>query len=46
MTASFLEVVLNQGSELWLSSPITDLVIEDGEVVGGPPARVPTAQVV
>lgn len=34
MTASFLEVVLAQGGELWLSSPLTELVVEDDRVVG------------
>lgn len=35
LTASFLEVVvLKKGGKLWLSSPVTDLIVEDGRVVG------------
>lgn len=34
MTASFLEVVLDQGGEVWLSSPLQELVVEDDRVVG------------
>jgi 3-oxosteroid 1-dehydrogenase len=34
MTASFLEVVLDQGGEVWLSSPLTELVVEGDRVVG------------
>ncbi|MFP4310544.1 MAG: FAD-dependent oxidoreductase [Nitriliruptoraceae bacterium] len=46
MTASFLEVVLAQGSQLWLSSPLSELVLEGDRVVGavverdGTPTRV------
>ncbi|TVR26738.1 MAG: FAD-binding protein, partial [Nitriliruptor sp.] len=35
MAASFLEVVLAQGAELWLTSPLEELVIDGGRVVGG-----------
>ncbi len=34
MTAAFLEVVLAQGGELWLSSPLSELVVDDDRVVG------------
>jgi 3-oxosteroid 1-dehydrogenase len=34
MAASFLEVVLAQGSELWLASPLEELAVERGQVVG------------
>ncbi|MFU8840128.1 MAG: FAD-binding protein, partial [Nitriliruptoraceae bacterium] len=34
MTASFLEVVLDQGGEVWLSSPLAELVVENDRVVG------------
>lgn len=44
MTASFLEVVLAQDSEVWLSSPVTELVVEDGEVLGAV-VEYPTGEV-
>ncbi|MFO7779492.1 MAG: FAD-dependent oxidoreductase [Nitriliruptoraceae bacterium] len=48
MSASFLEVVLDRGGELWLSSPLSELVLEDDRVVGaviepdGVPMRIET----
>lgn len=34
VTAALLEVVLKAGVEIWLSSPLQDLVTEDGRVTG------------
>ncbi|MDY7105974.1 MAG: FAD-dependent oxidoreductase [Actinomycetota bacterium] len=34
LTGALLDVVLGQGGRLWLSSPATELVVEDGRVVG------------
>lgn len=34
LSASFMTVALKQGTEMWLKSPVTDLVVEDGRVVG------------
>src|SRR6056297_887294 len=34
MTAAMLEVILDQGGELWLSSPLSELVVDDDRVVG------------
>ncbi len=46
MTSAFLEVVLRQGGQLWLSSPLEDLVVEEYAVTGavvsreGTPVRI------
>lgn len=34
MAAAFLEVVLAQGAELWLTAPLEELVVDEGRVVG------------
>ena len=34
-TGSLMEIVQRQNTPVWLKSPLTDLVIEDGRVVGG-----------
>ncbi|MGM0386685.1 MAG: FAD-binding protein [Actinomycetota bacterium] len=34
LSASFMRVALKQGTEMWLKSPVEDLVVEDGRVVG------------
>ena len=35
LTGSLMEIVLRQGTPVWLKSPLKDLIIEDGRVVGG-----------
>src|SRR6056297_1169183 len=34
MTASMLEVILDQGGQLWLSSPLQELLVDEGRVIG------------
>jgi len=34
LASSFLAIVLRQGTQVWLSAPVEELVVEDGRVVG------------
>lgn len=34
LAASLMHVVLKQGTDVWLSSPLKELVVEDGRVIG------------
>lgn len=34
LTGSMMEIVLRQKTPVWLKSPLTDLIVEDGRVVG------------
>lgn len=37
--SAFLDVALRQGTQLWLEAPVTELLVEDGHVVGVSTAR-------
>lgn len=34
-TGALMEIVQRQGTPVWLNSPLTELIVEDGRVVGG-----------
>lgn len=34
LVATFMDVALRQGTDIWLSAPVEELIVEDGRVVG------------